>query len=125
MLVTIRIADETYEKYGQYDKSNPRSAIEKQVERFKDEAPSDRVVILSPEVRRKLEGFCGTSIEDQGKFLKWFEERLNFKVNEVGITLRDGQLKSLRGIADHYKRPVSEVVKERVQQAIDRELGVY
>lgn len=125
MISTIKISDEVYKKYEERDKKSPRRALERTIECFQDVNPEDRTVILTKDQRVELEKLYGKPIEDFSLFLRWLVERSSVTVEGVKIPLKGGQLKYLSGQVNHYKRPLEDVVREAVQNAIDAHLGAF
>lgn len=124
MIVTIKVKDETYEKYLDQNKKNPRGAIEAQIERFQDVGPGDRSIILSDEQRKKIEALRGMTFNDGEELVSWLLSRASIDVSDVKVSLRDGQLKYIKSLSDHYKRPLNEEIATHVKRAIDRDLGL-
>lgn len=121
MIVTLKVPDEVYEKYAEFNKQNPRGAMEKQLVRFQDHEPSSRFVILEPEIRRDIEKIH--SLEDQRKFVTWLQGQLSIFVADVQVPLRENQLRCLTAEATSKLKDVKEHIRTRVRNALDREFG--
>lgn len=125
MIVTITIPDDLYQAYAGMNPSNPRQAIQKQLERFKDVPSNERVVLLSGEVRKAIEGLFGHPIEQGEELVKWLQELTALKLGEVEVPLKEGQRKRLTTEAGFYHREPNEYIASRVARAVDNEIGGY
>lgn len=125
MLVSISIPDAVYDQYVKQNPTNPRLAMQQQLERFQDVGKGDRPLVLKKEVLRKLEAHHGVPLENEEMLLKWVENLVNFKVDDITIALREGQRKHIASEAQFYKRSPSEHATVRIKQAIDSGLGGF
>lgn len=120
---TIRIPDETLQKYQDMHPQNPSLAIESQLERFKDFGYKERVLLFPSKVRQELERIVGRTIEDAEEFLGWVKKLSGFKVEGFEFTLSDGQRKRLESEAKFAGQPVEKYVEVRLRNAIRDGIG--
>lgn len=121
-VVTLTIPDETFLLYSKHGIS-PQEAMKKQLERFKEFSPAQRVVVLSDEARGRLEKLLETTIEDTNKLAGWVEGLVKMNVDGVEIMLSEGQRKRLVGEANFYSTEHNKYIDERVRGILNRELG--
>lgn len=120
---TIRIPDETLQKYQDMHPQNPSLALEQQLERWKDLSYKERVLVFPAEVRKELEHIVGRPIEDAQDFVKWVKKALTFKVEDFELHLTDGQKKTLEGQAKFFQQPLPEFTRTKIKVAIQKEIG--
>lgn len=120
---TIRISDETLQKYQEMHPQNPSLAIESQLERFKDFSYKERVLLFPSKVRQELEKIVGKTVEDAEDFLGWVKKLATFKVEGVEFALSDGQRKRLEGEARFAGQPLDKFVEARLRNAIRDGIG--
>lgn len=123
MIISITIPDELFSKYAERDPANPRKEIEKTLSKFVDIPPSDRLLLVPPEVRKELEKLVGGPIEKWEKFLKFFKDTISVRAAEVNVPLTEGQAKRLASQAAFYKRDPKEYVTDQVKRGLFQFLG--
>ena len=123
MILTIALPDEVYSAYAEREKGGVNSALGKQLERFKDFSPQERVLIMPPAVRRELEGLFQGPIEDPAAFARWVRNLLSMDVGGVEVTLTPAQLKLIADEAKFFKKDPAAYAGERVRKAISDGLG--
>jgi hypothetical protein len=124
-IVTLRIPDDTLERYKMMHPSNPSHAMEKQLERFKGLAHTDRALIFPNEDRKTLEGLFGRPIEDVHAFVEWVQKLVSITVGGLEFVLKAGQRKKLDGLANFYKKPFDVYAKAHLSRIIDQDLGGF
>jgi hypothetical protein len=122
-MISLSLPEETFLKYQEHDKQNPRLACVQQLTRYADHSPKDRVLVLTKEQRLNAERMYGQPIEDMGAFLKWVEGLCHMRIGEESIPLSTGQLKTLSLQAAFHKREIGPFIAERVKFLLGRELG--
>lgn len=125
MIVTFPIPDELYAQYAAFNPSNPRQALQKQLERFKEVETKDRVLLVRGEALRQLEALHGVPLEDPTDLVKWVEKLAHLKIGDAMVPLREGVRKRLETEAAFYKKPTDEYIRERAVRALDEVLGAY
>ncbi len=125
MIVTISIPDDVYQAYAAKNPSNPRQAIQKQLERFREVETAQRVLLLSGEALRALEALHGLPIEDSETLVKWVTQLTQLRIGDSSVPLREGVRKRLTTEADFYKKGHDVYIRERVARALDDALGAY
>src|SRR5260221_2995900 len=118
MLVSLKISDEVYEKYAEYDNSNPRLAMEQQLNRFKDISPKDRDLIIPSKARQALEALLGRQIETPEDLVKVVDVMVKIKVGNVEIPLTEGQMKRLLSQAAFWHQPIEKFTTDKVKAGI-------
>ena len=125
MILTLSIPDALYKSYLEQNPQNPQREIATRLERFKDVPASDRPVVFTGEVRKRIEKAFGGPIEDQEKFAAWAEGLASVSFEGLQVHLRPGQRRLIQGEADHYKEPFEKRAGMKIQEALDQWLGVY
>lgn len=124
-VVTLVVPDEIFTDYGSHGMS-PNKAMQKQLERFREFPPDERLVILSRGARQRIEGLIGLPIEDTDKFATWVEKLASLRVGGVDIKLSETQRKRLVGEADHWNKPGEthqDYIDKRIRAIIEQAIG--
>lgn len=124
MIVSLKIKDETYEAYSKFDPSNPRLAMEQQLERFKTSSPKDREIIINAPLRQELEKLLGRQVDTAKALVDLVGLMVNIKVGEVEIPLTEGQMKRIASQAAFWKQDPTKFTKDKVKAGIVTALGV-
>lgn len=124
MIANIRVSDETFDKYVGYDKSNPRLAMEQQLERYRDVSPKDRVLVLNAEQRKRLEKLWSAPIEDMDQFVSWIEKLHSMHIMGQPIPLTKNQINQLAQQAGFYHKAPAEYIGEKILQLLRQGVGV-
>lgn len=122
-LITIRISDETLLKYGSYEPESPEHAIERQLEKFKDHNPGERLLIVTGEKLAELEKALGQQVEDAKQLIKVSTEMLRLKIGEAKVMLSEWQRKRLEQYANHQRKDPTAYLEEVTKQALKEKLG--
>lgn len=122
-IVTLRVPDETLEKYKQMHPSNPSLAMENQLKKYQEVSYKERNVILPGEARRELEAIYGTSIESPSAFVGWVKRLVTISVEGLEFSLKAGQRKTIEGEASFWKKDFKPFAQVRIQNMIDSALG--
>lgn len=119
-IVTLRLPDETLTKYQGYNQASPAKAMEKQLEKFKEFSPNERVLLLSSMERQDLEKLVGLPFENGEALVTWAKKLLTANIEGVEVTLDEGQRKRLQSEAGFYKKDPTEWIKGRITGALRR-----
>jgi hypothetical protein len=126
MILSIRIKDNTYQKYVEKDTKVPQRAIERAVEKYADADGKERFVLVRGKALDQAEKTLGTTlsndnIEDLGNFM---ERMSSVRVDGMDIPLSKGQRYRLERESEFYKRPFDELLKERLIKVLEEKWGV-
>ncbi len=121
MITTLSLPDSVFQAYAAMGDKPAQTQMVKQLERFKDFNPQERVLIFPAKERQALEAMFDQPIapDNFAAFVKWVEERAGVKVDGLQLSLSEGQRKRLKSQADFYLTPYEEYLKQRVQRALD------
>jgi hypothetical protein len=123
MKITVQIADELYDHYlGQSEAMQQRGAtvsaeelMADRLERFKAVDPGDRVVVIDPKSRQKLEGLLsGGSLMDADDLIRKVEGAMSIRIGDIRLDFTPGQMKEMAHLARRNGRALEEVVKDTV-----------
>lgn len=123
MILSIKVGDETYEKYGTHNKANPRGAIEQVVERFAEVGASGKAIVLNGETLSRLQKLIGQLDETEGLIDK-VTKLVAVKVGDAYFPLSDSQIKGIKDRAAHQAQPFEAVLQREVNNALRNALGV-
>lgn len=122
MIISIKIADETYEKYGKKNPSNPRSAIEAHIERFVD-ADNGKTIVLNGKILAELQRLSGRQLDSPQDVLAAFVDLASYSVDGVQVILPGEQRAILRKGAEAYKEALPAFIERKVKQGLTTILG--
>jgi len=122
MILSLKISDETYEKFGRQNPKNPREAIEKVIENFSD-VGSGKVVILTGEPLAALQKIVGQIDEPQQVPLR-VAKIASVKIGSLSFPLSESQLKGIADKALFYKQTPEQFATEQINKALRNALGV-
>lgn len=123
MKTTIQLPDDVYDAYtsaaeGMAGLGHPLSPEEIMVDRltrFKDVSPSDRVVVVDPKVRNRLEQILGGgSLKDAEDLLQKVEGLADIQIGEIRVEFSPGELKQMKHWANRQGKAVDYIVKDIV-----------
>jgi hypothetical protein len=122
LILSLKVADETYEKYGRQNTKNPREPIERVIEKYAD-IGSGKVVILTGEPLAALQKLIGQIDEPQQIALK-VEKIASIQIGGLTMPLSESQLKHIKDYSAHQGITPSEYAVREVQKALRNALGV-
>lgn len=123
MKTTIQLPDDLYDAYtsaaegmaGLGKVVTPEEIMVDRLTRFKDVAPSDRVVVVDPKVRNRLEMILsGGSLKDAEDLLKKVEDLADLKIGEIRIDFTPGEWKRMKNWANRQGKTVEFIMKDIV-----------
>lgn len=122
MILSVKVADETYEKYGRQNPKNPREPIERVVEKYAD-VGSGKVILLTGEPLAALQKLLGQIDEPQQLPLK-VAQATSVKVGDLLFPLSESQLKGIKDMAAHQAITPEAYATREIQKALRNALGV-
>lgn len=122
-ILTLTIPDEVQSKYAGYSK-NPLAAMAKQLVKFQDHNPDDRVLIFDTEGRSEVEKIFGKPIERIAEFVDFVKSLASLKIGGTEVALTPSQKKRIEGMAKFWAKEPAELAKTLIQQAIAARLGM-
>lgn len=124
-ILTIKIDDETLEKYRAMSPEAPQKAIETTLERFKNVPTASRALVVEDGDRKELEKLHGKLFETSADVLRWVKSLVEVNVLGVTVHMKAGQKRKLEAEAKAFRQPFEDYVEKRVQAAIDRAFGIF
>lgn len=131
MKLTIQIPDDLYEVYAAHlskalaGKATIEDLLAHQLERFKEVSPSDRVVVILPPERSRLEALlAGGSILDGRDLAEKVQRLADIQIGEVRVDFSPGELKNIRTFATKNRKPVQQVISD-VVHGMKEQFGLY
>ena len=122
MILSLKIADETYEKYGRQNPKNPRESIERVIEKYAD-IGSGKVVLLMGEPLKAIQDLLGQIDEPQQLALK-VAKVTSVKIGDLHFPLSESQLKGIKDMATHQAITPEAYATREIQKALRNALGV-
>lgn len=122
MILTVKVSDETYEKYGQQNKANPRFAIEQVIEKYAH-VGSGKAVILTGEALAELQKLVGQLDNAEG-VVNAVKKVSALGLDGVTLALTESQRKNVADLAKHTGQEVKVLLENKVKQALQNALGV-
>lgn len=123
MIISVKMSDETYEKYGKHNKVNPRGAVEQVIERFADVGASGKGIVLHGENLAALQKLLG-QIDDPKQIVERVTKLTSVDVNGVSFPLSESQLKGVRDNAKFFGQTPEQFLQTKVKTALQNALGV-
>ena len=131
MKVTLQFPDEVYDSYSSQaaDLQNlgqsvsPEEVMADRLTRFKEVSPSDRVVVIDPKTRNRLEVvLSGGSLMDSADLLRKVEALADVRLGEIRLEFTPPEVKQIKRWADRNGRTPESVLKEVVDRL---KMGVF
>ena len=122
MILSIKVSDETYEKYGRENTKNPREAIERVVERYAG-IGNAKMILLTGEPLVAVQQQLGQIDEPQQLALK-VAKAVSVRVGELSFPLSESQLKGIADKAAFYSQTPEVFAREQINKALRNALGV-
>lgn len=119
MKVTIQIEDEVGELYE--SRLRPKQTLEKilavQLKRFQHVDPRDRVLILGPETRRRIEEVTTRlPLQSTDDLVKRISELAELSIGQIRFRFTPPQWRELKHRADRWRMPVAKYAERVVRQ---------
>lgn len=123
MILSIKVSDETYEKYGKHNGQNPRLAVEQVVERYAEIGASTKAIVVTKENLAALQRLVGQVDSPEG-LVERLTKLLSVRVEGTDFPLSESQLKGIQGNAKFYGQSPEDFLKSKVKTALQNALGV-
>ena len=124
MLLSIKLSDNTYEKYGKINPQNPRIEVERIAERFAGFPVSSKHVFLTGEVLSSIQKLLGASVDTPEGLEALIKKAVSVKVDGVDVPLTPSQLKGVQDNAAFYKQDPAKYAEQKIKQGLVSALGV-
>jgi hypothetical protein len=124
VIISIKIPDETYEKYGRLNPANPRYAVERVVEKFVDAGYSSKTVVLSGELLNRLQQLLGTTVDTPESLEELIRKAVSVKVDGVDVPLTPSQRKAIADSSAFFKQEPAKFAEQKIKQGLVAALGV-
>ena len=131
MKTTIQMTDDVYDAYtsaaegmaGLGKPLTPEEIMVDRLTRFKGVSPSDRVVVVEPPIRGRLEMILGGgSLKDSEDLLKKVEALADIQIGGIRIEFSPGELKQMA----HWSRRQGKTVEFILGDIVSRiKLGIF
>ena len=122
MILSIKVADETYEQYGRQNPKNPREPIERVVEKFAG-IGSGKALIITGESLANLQKLVG-QVDEAAGLVETVRKATSVNVGALSFPLSESQLKGIRDKAAFFSKSPEAFATEQIQKALQNALGV-
>lgn len=122
MILSVKVADETYEKYGRQNPKNPREPIERVIEKYA-EIGSGKVILLTGEPLAATQRLLG-QIDEPKQLVERVAKATAVRVGELAFPLSESQLKGIKDKAAFFAKSPEDFAREQIQKALVNALGV-
>lgn len=122
MILSLKISDETYEKFGRQNPKNPREPIERLIEKYAD-IGTGKVVFITGESLAALQKLIG-QIDEPKQILEKVEKLTSVQIGGTVMPLSESQLKHIKDYSAHQGITPFEYTVREVQKALRNALGV-
>lgn len=119
MKLEIQVDDDVFKAYQREAgrrKISPAALMAEQLARFQSYSTVDRVVVVGPEARERLEQIFARQLQDDKALVGLVERLAELRIGSVRVEATPAQLEELKRLADKEKRPFKEVAEERYAQ---------
>jgi hypothetical protein len=123
MMVTIKVPDEIYEKFGKHNSANPRAAIEQTLVRFADTGPAGKAITLSSNTLPEVQKLLGGTVDNEEEILALLRKALSFRADGVDVSLNGYQKAIIQKGALANKMPPEKFLERKIQQGLTMVLG--
>lgn len=125
MKIQLQVSEETWEAYSSHadrihgltgQTVSPESLMADQLGRFAHVIPSDRIVVLEPTTRQRLEEILqGGGLVNAHDLLSKVQRLADLQIGEIRIDFTPGQWEELKNLARRNSRQLVEVVEATVR----------
>ena len=122
MILSIKVDDNTYEKYGRQNTKNPREPIERVIEKYAD-IGSGKVLFLTGETLSRLQKLLG-QLDSAEQVVEKVAKATAIRVGELAFALSESQQKAIKDMAAHQAVTPEEYAAREIQKALKNALGV-
>lgn len=119
MIVEIQIQDSIFKKYQEYNTADPYKALSRQIQRFADVNPADRVIIIDAENRRKLEALLNETTTDAASLVEKVKSLLTIKVDDIKVALTPETVETLKSQAEFEGMDQKEYTEQKIREGIE------
>jgi hypothetical protein len=123
LILSIKVSDEVYEKFGRLNSQNPRHAIEKTLERFADTGHVGKVVVVTGEVLSQLQTILGGTIDTPEALLEKVKATATFRADGAEVIINGYQKAIIEKGALANKVTPEEFLSRKVKQGLTLVLG--
>lgn len=123
MILTLKVTDDTFEHYAQYNKADPKAAMVAQLSRFRGVDPSSRVLVLPKAEREELEILLGIPLESAKELVSVVKRLLSVKLGPVEVEATPDQVYRLEDQARFMGLEPSDYLKLRAKESIEYAAG--
>lgn len=125
MKSTIQITDDLYDHFLSQAEEMQRAGqsvtaeevMADRLSRFKEVLPTDRIVVIDPKNRARLEAlFGGGSLQDAPDLVSRVEKLADVRIGEIRIDFTNAEVRRLHNWAKRAGRPVEALIKETTEQ---------
>lgn len=119
MKLEIQIDDDVYRAYQREAgrrKLGVPALLAEQLARFQDFNTRDRIVVVGPEIREKLEELFNRQISTPELLLELVERVAALKIGEVRIPATPQQLEELKRQAEREEKSFEEIARARFEE---------
>lgn len=116
----VTVPDDLAEHYQAFAPERSLDAIlTKQLLRFQQIAPTDRVLILGKDTRAAVETLVGASIKSAADLLEALRRVTAVRLQGIDLTLSPAQIQALTAQAAKRDRTVEAHIQATVEEALD------
>lgn len=119
MKLEIQIDDDVYKEYQRQAgrrRTSVAALLAEQVARFKDFNTTDRVFVVTPPVRERLEEIFARQLQGDAALVELVERLASIKLGEVRVEATPQQLEELQRYAEKSGKTFEEVCQERFRE---------
>lgn len=119
MKLEIQIDDDVYKTYQRNAgrrKLSVGALMVEQLARFQDFNTTDRVFVVGPQARARLEEIFSRQLQDDRALVELVERLADIKVGEVRVEATPQQLEELRRLADKSGKTFEDACQERFRE---------
>lgn len=122
-ILSIKILDSVYERYAEHNPGSPVTAMVQQLTRFAEVSPTQRVLIIPPAQRIRLEALMEGSLETADQLVNFVEQLSKVSVGNIHVVLTKPQLARLDDQARFHGKSSGEYLVEQAKWSIEQLIG--
>jgi hypothetical protein len=123
VVITIKIPDALYEKYGALNSQNPRHAIEQTLDRYADVGYSPKNVVFAKKDLQELQSLVG-QIDSPEDFVEKVRTALSVRIDGLEIPLTESQRKAIETQSKFFNQDQKEFARKQILAGIQKVFGV-
>ncbi len=123
IIQALKVPDETYEIYSDYNRADPKAAMAAQLNRFRAVDPTSRILLIPKNERIELERLLGTDLESAAQLVTLVKNLLAVRVGGAEVILTKDQAQRIAEQAKFQGLTTQEYIQVQGEWAMQHVAG--